>query len=82
MAPEVVLGENPTKLIDYFSLGIIGYELMKGNGPFIGKNQTEIRQKTVFKQISIKKNEIPDGWSYYYADFINKLLQKKLENRF
>ncbi len=81
MAPEVVLGENPTKLIDYFSLGIIGYELMKGNGPFIGKNQIEIRQKTVFKQISIKKNEIPDGWSYYYADFINKLLQKKLENR-
>ena len=75
MAPEIILGENPTFLVDYFALGIIGYELMKGKGPFIGKNPTEVRQKTVFKQISIKKYEIPQDWSYEFIDFINKLLQ-------
>ena len=33
------------------------------------------------KQVSIKKHELPVGWSMEAADFINKLLQRKPMNR-
>ena len=33
------------------------------------------------KQIQIRKNEVPPGWSLEAADFINKLIQRKPINR-
>ena len=35
------------------------------------------------KQAQVKSHDIPDDWSYGYeaADFINKLIQRKPENR-
>lgn len=33
------------------------------------------------KQISIKRHELPEGWSLEAADFINKCLQRKPGNR-
>ena len=33
------------------------------------------------KQVQIRKNEIPDGWSIEAADIINRLLQRKPANR-
>lgn len=33
------------------------------------------------KQVQIKRNEIPEGWSTEAADFINRLLQRKPANR-
>lgn len=33
------------------------------------------------KQAQIKPSEIPDGWSFEAADFINRLIQRKPESR-
>ena len=33
------------------------------------------------KQIQIRKNEIPDGWSIEAADFVNRMIQRKPNNR-
>lgn len=33
------------------------------------------------KQVSIKKDDIPEGWSREAADFVNRLLQRKPSNR-
>ena len=33
------------------------------------------------KQVQIKNHEIPKEWSYEAADFINRLIQRKPENR-
>ena len=33
------------------------------------------------KQVSIKKHELPEGWSMEAADFVNKLLQRKPQTR-
>ena len=33
------------------------------------------------KQVQIRLNDIPDGWNQNTADFINKLIQRKPENR-
>ena len=42
LAPECVLGETYTKAIDYWSLGVMCYELLTSATPFPGRTQREI----------------------------------------
>ncbi len=81
MAPEVMCAQNHTIAVDYFALGVIGYEFMNGVRPYLGKNRKEIKEKIMAKQAQVKKNQIPKGWSVESADFINRLLQRKPANR-
>lgn len=81
MAPEVMCGQNHTIAVDYFALGVIGYELMNGSRPYHGKNRKEVKEKMMSKQVQAKKEQIPKGWSIESADFINRLLQRKPINR-
>lgn len=81
MAPEVMRGQNHTHIVDYFAIGVIGYEFMLGRRPYIGKSRKEIKEQMMAKQAQIKPEEIPYGWSPESADFINKLLQRKPELR-
>ena len=81
MAPEVMCFQNHTFAVDYFALGVIGYEFMKGVRPYLGKNRKEIKDKILYKQVRIKKEEIPKKWSMESADCINRLLQRKPTNR-
>lgn len=55
--------------------------MMKGRRPYVGKSRKEIRDSIFAKQVQIKKFDVPEGWSYEAADFINKLLQRKPANR-
>ncbi|MCQ2820719.1 MAG: protein kinase [archaeon] len=77
MAPEVLCALNHTTVVDYFALGVIAYEFMKGERPYLGKNRKEIKEKVLAKQVQVKKNNIEPGWSTDAADFINKTLQRK-----
>lgn len=81
MAPEVMCAQNHTIAVDYFALGVIGYEFMNGTRPYLGKNRKEIKEKIMAKQVQVKKTQIPHGWSVESADFINRLLQRKPANR-
>ena len=81
MAPEVMNGQNHTIAVDYFALGVIGYELMMRKRPYLGKNRKEIKEKIMSHQVQVKKNMVPQGWSVESADFINRLLQRKPVNR-
>ena len=81
MAPEVMNGQNHTIAVDYFALGVIGYELMMRKRPYLGKNRKEIKEKIMLHQAQVKKNMVPQGWSVESADFINRLLQRKPANR-
>ena len=81
MAPEVMNGQNHGFAVDYFALGVIGYEFMKGVRPYNGRNRKEIKDMIISKQVRIKKDEIPMGWSMESADCINRLLQRKYTNR-
>jgi len=60
--------------VDYYALGVIGYELMFGKRPYCGKNRKEIRDAILSKQHNIRKSDVPLGWSLEAADFINKLI--------
>ena len=81
MAPEVMNAKNHTIAVDYFALGVIGYELMMRKRPYLGKNRKEIKEKIMSQQVQVKKNMVPQGWSVESADFINRLLQRKPANR-
>lgn len=43
MAPEVMCRQNHTTAVDYFALGVIGYEFMLGRRPYVGKTRKDIR---------------------------------------
>ncbi|EGR27456.1 protein kinase domain protein [Ichthyophthirius multifiliis] len=81
MAPEVMCRQNHTFAVDYYALGVICYELMLGRRPYLGRNRKEIKEQILSKQVQIKRQEIPDGWSLEAADFINRLIQRKPANR-
>ena len=74
IAPEVMCRQNHGVAVDYFAMGVIGYECMYGKRPYIGKTRKEIRDHILSKQVQIRKNEVPPGWSLEAADFINKLI--------
>lgn len=42
----------------------------------MGKSRKEIRDHILSKQIQIKRQDIPKGWSVEAADFVNKVSYK------
>ena len=81
MAPEVLLGLNHSFPVDFFAIGIMGYEFMIGERPYLGKNRKEIKHLVLKKQAKIEREEIPVGWSLESVDFINKCLKRKESRR-
>jgi len=81
MAPEVLCSQNHTFAVDYFAVGVIGYEFMKGHRPYHGRNRKEIKDDVLAKQAVISKEEMPKDWSIESADCINRLLQRKPTKR-
>lgn len=73
MSPEVMCAQNHTIAVDYFALGVITYEFMNGRRPYVGKTRKEIKEMIMSKQVQVKKNEIPEGWSVDAADFVNRV---------
>ena len=82
MAPEALFGKNQTTVSDYYSLGVLTYELMFGVKPYTGKNREEIKEK-ISKRDFILSNKIieKNNWSKESLDFLNKLLQKEPNKR-
>ena len=81
MAPEVMKGRNHSFPVDFFALGVIGYEFMTGSRPYSGKNRKEIKEQMLSKPAIINEENIAPGWSQESADFINKLLERKDSKR-
>ena len=81
MAPEVLFAQNHSFPVDFFAIGVMGYEFMLGERPYIGKNRKEIKHLVFKKQAKIKFEDIPEGWSYESVDFINRCLKRKWSKR-
>ena len=94
MSPEVINSKNHSFPADYFALGVIGYEFMKGTRPYKGKNRKEIKEQMNERQVQITMKEIiknnyesisnineGENWSKESIDFINKLLIRNPEER-
>jgi len=81
MAPEVMKSKNHSFPVDFFAIGVIGYEFMTGSRPYCGKNRKEIKEQMLSKAAVINEENIGQGWSQESADFINKLLERKESKR-
>lgn len=53
LAPEILLGEGHDKAVDFWSLGILIYEMMNGVPPYVGD-----RKKMFSKIFNVKKKRL------------------------
>ena len=81
ISPELLLHKPQTNVSEYFSVGIICYELLFHKKPYKGKNKKEMGEKILTKEINIKKEDLPNDFSILIADFINKLLKRNDKER-
>jgi serine/threonine protein kinase len=81
MAPEVLCRQNHGIAVDYFALGVMAYELMMGRRPYVGRSRAEIKDAVLARQVQLRRQDIPSGWSLEAADFINKLIQRRPSQR-
>ena len=81
MAPEVLCAQNHSFPVDFFALGVMGYEFMLGVRPYLGRSRKEIKEVVLNKQARIHKRDIPPGWSLEAVDCINLMLQRKPSHR-
>lgn len=72
MAPEIVLGKGHNKAADWWSVGILLYEMLTGKPPFIGWNRAKIQQKIVKD-----KMKLPAFLSSEAHSLLKGLLQKE-----
>ena len=80
MAPEVLNAQNHSFTVDFYAIGIIGYEFLIGKRPYIGKNRKEIKQLVFSREAFIEENK-DKLWSNNCIDFINRCLKRKVTNR-
>jgi serine/threonine protein kinase len=83
VAPETLLKKSNNFTVDYFSLGIIIYELIFNKTPYNGKNAKDILEEVLYKEIIIKYSDIPNNhfFNSNICDFVNRLLKRKSEER-
>ena len=83
MAPEVLLGQNHSFPVDFYAIGVIGYEFLMVKTPYVGKNRKEIKQLVLSKEVYIdNNNDNKEGiWSRDCINFINSCLKRDLNNR-
>ena len=81
MAPEVMCGKPHSIDSDYYCLGMMAYEFMKGVRPFLCRSNAELKKKAMESDIVINKLELPEGWGIEAGDFINRLIKRKQSER-
>jgi serine/threonine protein kinase len=71
MAPEVMCRQNHGVAVDFYALGVIAHECMLGRRPYNGSTRKEIRDSILEKQVVVRQQEAPAGWSEEAVDFVN-----------
>ena len=81
MAPEVLCAQNHSFPVDFFAIGVMGYEFMLGVRPYLGKSRKEIKEVVLSKQARVHRRDVPPGWTEHAVCFINAMLQRKPSHR-
>ncbi|KAL2484951.1 Serine/threonine-protein kinase AtPK2/AtPK19 [Abeliophyllum distichum] len=76
MSPEIILGKGHDKAADWWSVGILLFEMLTGKPPFIGGNRDKIQQKIIKDKI-----KLPTFLSSEAHSLLKGLLQKEPSRR-
>ncbi|KAL8038918.1 hypothetical protein ABFX02_10G002400 [Erythranthe guttata] len=76
MSPEIILGKGHDKAADWWSVGILLFEMLTGKPPFIGGNRDKIQQKIVKD-----KMKLPAFLTSEAHSLLKGLLQKEPSKR-
>jgi len=76
MAPEIVQGRGHDKAADWWSVGILLFEMLTGKPPFVGGNRYKIQQKIVKEKI-----KLPTFLSSEVHSLLKGLLHKEAGRR-
>ena len=85
MSPEAMIGLDQNFQTDYFSLGIVVFEMIFGKRPYEGKNKDELKKSVFNKEIKLIPELLPPSTFFedknVFCDFVNKLLIRKADKR-
>jgi serine/threonine protein kinase len=77
IAPEIIQGRAYSYEVDWWALGVLGYELIFGESPFYVDNRERMLQKIVHT-----RPDFPRDADTVVVDFLQKLLIKDPRHRF
>ena len=80
ISPEVVNG-NCRYESDFFSLGVMLYEIILSKKPFISESRKEMINEFNTKKVVLTRKECNDVFSENLCDFISKLIEVDYEKR-
>ena len=81
MSPEQIAGRQVDCRTDFFSFGVILYEMASGHRPFAGDSSAELAS-AILRDTPRPLNEIRSGLPSDLLAVIERCLQKKAEDRF
>ena len=76
LAPELLIGEGYTKVVDWWTLGVLLYEMLTGLPPFYSENTNEMYRKILHEELTF-----PPDVSPLARNLLTKLLEKNPEKR-
>lgn len=75
MAPEIINGEEHNHMVDFWSLGVIAFEFIRGRLPFNDETAEKVFKKIVNKEmVWTRPGTDEEELSPAAFDFIDKLL--------
>jgi serum/glucocorticoid-regulated kinase 2 len=78
LAPELLLGHGYTKTVDWWTLGVLLYEMLTGLPPFYDENTNEMYRKILQEPLHFPGPEIVPAAA---KDLLTKLLDRNPERR-
>jgi serum/glucocorticoid-regulated kinase 2 len=63
LAPELLLGQGYTKTVDWWTLGVLLYEMMTGLPPFYDENTNEMYRKILQDELRFPDDVSPEAKS-------------------
>ena len=76
MAPEVIQQQSYGTAVDWWSFGILGFDLLTGASPFRANNDMKIREKILKSKVVMPYFLSPDA-----KDLLTRLLRKEARKR-
>jgi tetratricopeptide (TPR) repeat protein len=78
MAPEMLLGAEPTPATDLYTVGVIAYEIFAGQHPYSQGDATKLVQEIAFKTPDLGLMDIDEG----VVEVVGRLLSKDPDDRY